>query len=300
MEHSFIAWLQQRVSQLPKPRLGIGDDAAWIDAPQGCIVTTDSLCEGTHFKVAECGPRAVGRKLAGVNLSDIAAMAAEPRGLFLSLCLPRPHAASYACEIAEGVLEMATQFETPLAGGDTNVWDGPLVVHMTAIGEATDRGCWKRSGAQIGDRIFVTGSLGGSILGKHLQFEPRIRLARHLRDHFTIHAAADISDGLGVDLQNIIAASRCGACIDLDAIPISNDAMRLSDQTGRPAKEHAWGDGEDFELVFTVSADEAQRLPDSIDGVSLTNIGEIVSRTGLWTREGKNWKQVPPKGYIHR
>ncbi len=149
-------------------------------------------------------PRLVGRKLAAVNLSDLAAMAADPVALFLSLCLPRTSASKIATEVFEGVYELAARYQVAIAGGDTNVWDGPLVVHMTAIGSATSFGSWTRSGAKVGDAIVVTGTLGGSIRGKHLQFDPRIHLAQKLRETIKVHAATDISDGLGIDLLSIV------------------------------------------------------------------------------------------------
>jgi thiamine-monophosphate kinase len=299
MERSFIAWAKQRASKLPKVPLGIGDDCALLAPSSGHVVTCDSLCDGTHFILEQCGARAVGRKLAGVNLSDLASMAADPVALFLSLCLPRSNAANLATETFEGVCELAERHQVAIAGGDTNTWDGPLVVHMTAIGQAPSGGCWLRSGAKPGDLIVVSGTLGGSILGKHLDFEPRLALARTLREQFTIHGATDISDGLGVDLLNVFTQSQCGAVLDLDKIPISSAAHQLSEQTKRPAIEHALGDGEDFELLMAVPASEAKKLPAEVDGVPLTIIGEFTPRTGLWTRPNGRWTQLQPKGYTH-
>ena len=167
MEHSFIAWAKQRALLLPRVKLGIGDDCALIQSDgSDCVVTTDSLCEGTHFLIDECGSRAVGKKLVGVNLSDLASMAAEPVAVFLSLCLPKHQADEIGAEIFEGVCEVCERHNVALAGGDTNVWNGPLVVHMTAIGQARSQGCWLRSGAQPGDKIVVTGALGGSKIGR--------------------------------------------------------------------------------------------------------------------------------------
>ncbi len=301
MEHAFIAWLKQRVAHLTQVEVGIGDDAAVLspcDRPM--VVTTDSLCDGTHFLLHECGPRAVGQKLAAVNLSDLAAMAADPVALFLSLCLPRSGAANLATEIVEGVLHWAEGFHVPIAGGDTNTWDGPLAVNITAIGKAPIRGAWLRSGAKPGDAIVVSGSLGGSLLGKHLTFEPRLKLATWLREHVEVHAATDISDGLGQDLLNVFSQSGCGACLDLERIPISEAAIQMAASSGRSPLEHAMSDGEDFELLLAIPASEASRLPKEVDGVPLTVIGEFASRTGLWTREKGKWKQIPPKGYVHR
>jgi thiamine-monophosphate kinase len=300
MEHGFIAWAKQRAARLPQVPLGIGDDCALLaPEPDGMVVTTDSLCEGTHFRCEECGPRAVGRKLVGVNLSDLASMAATPVAVFLSLCLPRNVAGEWGSEIFEGVCESCERYQVALAGGDTNVWDGPLVVHMTAIGRAPDGGVWKRSGASPGDLLVVSGALGGSLLGKHLEFEPRLSLAQSLHRLGIVTAATDISDGLGIDLLNLTVASRCGAEIDLDKIPVSPAAEERAATTGKTPLEHALGDGEDFELLLAVRADAVADLPPSIDGVSLTPIGTCVSRTGLWSRTRRGVQQLPARGYVH-
>lgn len=280
--------------------MGIGDDAALL-APESRhrVITTDSLCEGTHFILEECGARAVGRKLAGVNLSDLASMAADPQSFFLSLCLPRNSASKIAVEIFEGVFEYASKYQVAIAGGDTNVWDGPLVVHLTAIGLAPETGSWLRSGAKPNDVIVVTGQLGGSILGKHLDVQPRIELSKLIRELEIVNAATDISDGLGIDLLSIASASGCGAEIEMDKIPISQAAVELSHKSGKKPIEHAFGDGEDFELILAVPASKLATLPKNIDGVTLTPIGKFISRTGLWAREGGRVKQVPAKGYTH-
>jgi thiamine-monophosphate kinase len=300
MERSYIAWVKQRSAKLPQVPLGIGDDAAVLAPNNGHVVTTDSLCDGTHFILDECGPRAVGRKLAGVNLSDLASMAADPVALFISLCLPKSNASELATEIFEGIYELAEKYHVSIAGGDTNTWDGKLVVHMTAIGSAPRKGCWLRSGARPGDLIVVSGKLGGSILGKHLQFEPRLALARALRDNFEVHAATDISDGLGVDLLNVFTQSQCGAVLDMEKIPISDAAHELAKRTNQPAIDHAIGDGEDFELLLAVPPKEAKKLPAEIDGVPLSVIGEFTPRTGLWSRANGRWSQILPKGYTHK
>jgi thiamine-monophosphate kinase len=300
MEHGFIAWAKQRAMRLPKIKLGIGDDCALI-ASDGSdwVVTTDSLCEGTHFILDQCGPQAVGRKLVGVNLSDLASMAAVPVAVFLSLCLPRKSADLLGSEIYEGVCEACEKYNVAIGGGDTNVWDGPLVVHLTAIGTARPAGSWLRSGARPGDKIVLSGRLGGSLLGKHLDFEPRLKLAQTLYPLGIVQAATDISDGLGIDLLNLTAASRCGAEVELDRIPISDAAMERSKSSGHTALEHAIGDGEDFELLMAVDPARIDQLPSEIDGVPLTVIGTFVSRTGLWSRSKGRIEQLQPRGYVH-
>jgi len=305
MEHSFIAWAKQRAARLPKVKLGIGDDCAllgsesWDAKESELAVTTDSLCDGTHFILSECGARAAGRKLMGVNLSDLASMAAEPVAVFLSLCLPKKNAGDIAAEVFEGVFELAEKYRVAIAGGDTNVWEGPLAIHMTAMGRVPVGGAWLRSGASPGDAIVVTGQLGGSILGKHLMFEPRLALAAELRRLGIVSAATDVSDGLGMDLLGMTVASKCGAEVHLDRVPISQDAVRCSERSGKSPLEHALGDGEDFELLLAVPQERLADLPSQIDGISLTPIGTFVSRTGLWSKEKNGVKQLHARGYVH-
>ncbi len=301
MEKSFIAWVQLQSKRLPQVELGIGDDAAVLASTGfSSVVTCDSLCEGTHFILEECGALAVGRKLASVNISDIAAMGAKPVAIFLSYCLPRQHATKLAQELTQGVMEVASKFDVALAGGDTNVWSGPLVVHATVIGDACFGPVWRRDHARIGDAIVATGHLGGSILGKHLDFLPRVKLAQQIREVVDVHAACDMSDGLATDLLNICAASRCGADLFLDKIPVSDAAIKLAETDGKPAMDHALSDGEDFELLFTISKSDVARLPSAIDGVPLTVVGEIISRTGLWNRSGGKLLPLKVSGYQHK
>ena len=305
MEHSFIAWVKQRAARLPKVKLGIGDDCALIGldsldlAESDLAITTDSLCDGTHFILTECGARAAGRKLMAVNLSDLASMAATPMSVFLSLCLPRENAGEVAAEVFEGVYELADKYKVAISGGDTNVWNGPLVIHMTAIGKVAAGTSWLRSGASPGDAIVVSGKLGGSILGKHLKFEPRLELAVGLHKLGLVAAATDISDGLGIDLLNMTVASKCGAEVWLDKVPISDDAMVCAQKSGRSPLEHALGDGEDFELLMAVPRDHLAKLPSEIAGVPLTHIGTFVTRTGLWSKDKTGVKQLSPRGYVH-
>jgi len=305
MEHSFIAWAKQRAARLPKVKLGIGDDCALLGAESldssrsDLVVTTDSLCDGTHFILSECGAHAAGRKLMAVNLSDLASMAAKPISVFLSLCLPKENAGDIAAGVFEGVYELAEKYGVAISGGDTNVWNGPLVIHMTAIGKAPSGSSWLRSGATAGDAIVVTGRLGGSILGKHLSFDPRLELASELFALDLVSAATDISDGLGIDLLNMTVASKCGAEVWLEQVPISPEATLCSEKSGRTALEHALGDGEDFELLLAIPKDKIVAIPKEIAGIPLTRIGTYVTRTGLWSKDKSGVKQLAPRGYVH-
>jgi thiamine-monophosphate kinase len=233
-----------------------------------------------------------------VNLSDIAAMAGQPVAAFISVGLPRKGGMDLAQELFTGMAEMAGAFNVAIAGGDTNSWDGPLVISITLLGEPTGRGPVTRSKAKPGDWLVVTGDLGGSILGKHLDFTPRVREAIDLHANADLHAMIDISDGLAADVNHICEESCVGALLWSDRIPISSAAKHLTD--GRSPLEHALGDGEDFELVFAVSPAEAQRLlaTQPLPGTTLTAVGECVGE-GLWLQEGDTRRPLAPMGYVH-
>ncbi len=301
MEQSFVAWAKMRARRLPQVKLGIGDDAAIIATnASDIVVTTDSIMDGVHFRLQEAGPRRVGRKAVSVNLSDLAAMGAQPLAIFLSLCLPRNDAQTLAAEIYEGVCEQSEKFQVALAGGDTNCWDGPLVVHVTAVGKVVDDVIWTRSGAKIGDAVIVTGALGGSLLGKHLDFVPRFDLVEKIRTRVEIHGAMDISDGLSIDLLRMADASGCGAVLDLTQVPITPAAWKMAAGASDQALAHALGDGEDFELILAVPAKEIDKLRGLIGMQNVHVVGEFISRTGLWSRHGSQYRQLPATGYVHQ
>ncbi|MEM8736308.1 MAG: thiamine-phosphate kinase [Planctomycetota bacterium] len=187
MEQSFVAWAKMRALRLPQVKLGIGDDAAVLEASTGdSVVTTDTLMEGVHFLSEEVELERIGRKLVNVNVSDVVAMGAEPKSVFLSMCIPtsedRPSDV-IAAGVYEGVCQACETHGIALAGGDTNCWDGPLVLSLTALGNIEKGAGWKRDGAQPDDLIVVTGPLGGSILGHHLDFTPRTDLVETLAGH---------------------------------------------------------------------------------------------------------------------
>jgi thiamine-monophosphate kinase len=300
-EFAFIDWLRGRTPADPRVPLGPGDDAAALHlAPSApCLVTTDMLLEGSCFVLAEAGPRRVGRKAMAVNLSDIAAMAGRPVAAVVSVGLPRRGGRTLAEELYLGLREAADAFDTAIAGGDTNSWDGPLVVSVTLIGEATGSGPVTRGGAEPGDWILVTGPLGGSLLGKHLDFTPRVREALRLHELARLKAMIDVSDGLAADVWHVCEESRCGAVLRAEGIPVSEAARRIPD--GTPLA-HALGDGEDFELVFAVAPEEGRELlrAQPVPGITLAHVGKCVAERGLWLEEGGRRRPLEPRGYVHR
>lgn len=305
MELEFIEHLRQHLPLHPQLRLGVGDDAALLSlaAKSDCVVTTDLLAEGTHFLRGETSLARIGRKSLAVNISDIAAMAARPVAAVVSLLLPRDEAMSVAIGLYEGILPLATEFNVAIAGGDTNTWDGPLVVSVTVIGETTSRGALRRDGARPGDAIVVTGDLGGSRSGKQFDFTPRIAEALFLHQHYDLHAGMDVSDGLSLDLARMCAASGCGAMLDLAAIPLSAVAQQLAqaDPNGPTALARALADGEDFELLLAMPLAEAERLvAEQPLTTPLTIIGSCIDQPGLW-QASLEGELVPhePLGYEH-
>jgi thiamine-monophosphate kinase len=301
-EFAYIAWLRQRTPADPRVLLGPGDDTAVLrpgSRPQ--LVTTDMLLEGSCFLLEGPGaatPRQVGRKAMAVNLSDIAAMAGVPTFAVVSLGLPRFRGRELGEQLYIGLREIADSFGVAVVGGDTNSWDGPLVVSVTLLGEATDRGAVTRGGAHPGDWLLVTGAFGGSILGKHLDFTPRVREALRLHEVAPLRAMIDVSDGLAADVNHLCEESGWGAVLRAEAIPITATAQEMKD--GRSPLEHALGDGEDFELVFALAPDEARHLlaTQPVPGVTLTHIGECVE-SGLWLEAGGKRRRLEPKGYVH-
>lgn len=305
MERQFISWLRQRLPPHPLLRLGPGDDAAVLRMAgvDQCVVTVDMLTDHVDFELADVDPRRVGRKALAANLSDLAAMASKPLAGVIAVALPRQGGMDLAVALYEGMLPLAEQYDLAIAGGDTNSWDGPLVISITLLGEVTAQGPLQRSGATPGDRIIVTGSFGGSILGRHLDFEPRVREALALHTRYELHACTDVSDGLSLDLSHILEESRCGAVLNADTVPVAADASRLVEKVsdGSTPLDHALGDGEDFELILAVPLHEAERmLAEQPLQVSLTDIGEFVAEPGLWLQEtGVGRRPFVPRGWQH-
>lgn len=304
MELEFIRWLQETLPSDRRLSLGIGDDAAIVDFSRNSnlVITSDLLCDGVHFVLNETPLEQVGYKAAAVSLSDLAAMAASPIAISVSLLLPRETKIAATQRIMEGMFALAREFDFSIAGGDTNTWNDGLAIDVTAIGTKARSSSFLRSAARPGDAILVTGELGGSILGKHLSFQPRVNQALQLDRQYSIHAAMDISDGLLLDLSRILEQSNTGARLDLTQIPISAAARRLeSTRNGKTALGHALSDGEDFELLFTVPAGDAREIlkRQPID-IPITRIGEIIEGSGMVGIDSDgNENKLAPSGYEH-
>jgi thiamine-monophosphate kinase len=299
MELEFIRWLREHVPTSADAKLGLSDDAAVLSLAghSEIVVTTDLLTDAVDFELGKHAPPCIGRQALAANLSDLAAMAAKPLAAFISLALPRAgcenlSALNLAIQLYEGLLPLAAEFGVNIAGGDTNTYDGPLALSVTALGTTTGEGPLTRSNGQVGDWLLVTGTLGGSILGHMLDFTPRVTEALALHERYELHAGIDISDGLALDASRLATASHCGALIFTDQVPISRDAIRLAERERAEnlpaaALRHALGDGQDFELLLAVKPDVAQViLRDKPVACGITHVGELIDRPGLWQNTG--------------
>ncbi len=301
-ENQLVAWLRERLkadsSRVP---IGIGDDMAAIrlDGPL-LTITSDMLLDGVHFDTREHDYARIGRKALACSLSDCAGMACAPRAAVVSLALSTSMSMEDVQALYAGMVELADRYDCPIVGGDTTSWPGALVVDVAMVAEPMHtRGPILRSTARTGDAILVSGRLGGSLRGRHLDFEPRLDLARSLGGHESLHAMMDLTDGLAMDLHRMCEASECGAQLDELALRqvIHEDAAHASRSDGRSPMEHALSDGEDFELLMVGDA--------SMAAEGLTVVGRIVpfersmpTRIRLLRTDG-NEEDVQPEGYEH-
>lgn len=296
-EHAIIQRLVQHLPGQDRLKMGPGDDCAVVDAgAMDLLFTSDPVIENVHFK-SDTEPRAVGHKAIGRVLSDIAAMGGQPRWALMDIAAPDNTPVSFIEEAYAGAAILAERFDLTIAGGD--VARGPVMeLHVFAVGEVPRNKALLRSGAQPGDALFVTGSLGGSSAGRHLAFTPRIEEGRWLRDWAT--AMIDISDGLATDLQHVVKRSGVGACIDLVKIPVAPAAEQID---SRPGIEHALGDGEDFELLFTVPAErrlEFESAWTTTFDLPCTAIGSMTTTGGACECVGSDGtRSAPAGGYQH-
>jgi thiamine-monophosphate kinase len=314
MELEFVRWLREHLPRHSRQRIGLGDDAAVLSivGRDDVVVTTDLLTEGVDYYLERDDPKRIGRKALAANLSDLAAMAARPLAAFISLALPRNNTAAgtpleLAIGLYEGLLPLAAEYELTIAGGDTNSYDGPLVISVTALGELTERGPLTRSGGQVGDWLLVTGTLGGSILGHAFNFTPRVQESLLLHERYELSAGMDLSDGLALDASRLAAESGCGAALRLDAVPVAPAAQELAAREVAPSEReavavrHALSDGEDFELLFAAPpAVAAAILRDQPVACGVTQVGELIAERGLWEQiKGGTRRPLAPTGWVH-
>ncbi|MEI8291695.1 MAG: thiamine-phosphate kinase [Verrucomicrobiota bacterium] len=306
-EFELIAHLTKSLSTNASVVAGVGDDCAVLDlgVPGKLILfKTDAVVEGVHF-THETPPEKIGRKALARCLSDIAAMAGTPTAALVALALPEKYEVEFVSRIYSGLNALAEKYGVAVVGGETTTNPGRMLISISLLGTVPRGKQIMRRGAKVGDAIFVTGELGGSLAGKHLDFEPRIAEARWLAEHFHIHAMMDLSDGLAGDLRHLANAGKVGAILLKSALPVSRAArLRARESSGaKPAALAALTDGEDFELLFTVASKDAVKLLDAwkknFPHTKLTCIGKIVAGADIFLRDQAATHKLNAHGYVH-
>ncbi|MBK8269418.1 MAG: thiamine-monophosphate kinase [Planctomycetes bacterium] len=311
-ENNLVAWIAERLGKANASEdslpIGIGDDMAMIrPGGAGVLIAADMLMDGVDFDSAIHEPERIGRKALAVNLSDCAAMAVQPRYALVSLALPNGWSMGQAQRLYVGMEELAKRYGVRIIGGDTNSWDKPMVIDVTVVAEP-----WPgvrpvtRSGMKQNDILVVTGNLGGSISGHHLDFEPRVLEAKWLAEKLgdNLHAMMDISDGLSIDAMRMCDAS--GSGIEFNRSMLESVASRsaLAAAKGDPEKtlNHVLNDGEDFELLFAVDANAWTELRESPEGRKTisphvspryTGVGRALHEPGVWLCNGMGIEKTP-------
>lgn len=272
---------------------GSGDDAAVVRAPGKDLIVlkTDCVVENVHFD-RNTSPEAIGWKAMMRPLSDFAAISGVPEFALVTLIVNRQRKMAWVTGVYRGLGRAARRFEVSIVGGETSAAPRAAAISVCVAGRVEKDRWVSRRGGKAGDHLFVTGRLGGSIRGKHLRFVPRIEESRWLTENFRIHAMMDLSDGLGADLPRLAEASNVGFELDYESIPRTRGA----------SIRDAVNDGEDFELLFSVSANDSSRLQATwrkrFPRLELTKIG-VFTRKSSPSRTGRNRNRKSLHGYVH-
>lgn len=306
-EFELIARLIRALPTNDSVVVGAGDDCAVLDLGAGerrLLFKTDAVVEGVHF-THETPPEKIGHKALARCLSDVAAMAGTPTAALITIGLPKNFDPEFVERIYGGLNALAERHGVAIVGGETTTNPERILISIALVGFVPRGRVLLRSGAKVRDAIFVTGELGGSLAGRHLEFDPRLTEARWLAENFSIHALTDLSDGLAGDLRHLLKASGVGAELLKPAIPVSR-AARLAAKSGdaaKPALVAALTDGEDFELLFTVASKDAVPLLDkwkqNFPKLKLSCIGKIVAGEGIRLRDKTGVQTLAAHGYVH-
>lgn len=303
-ERALIARLVRGLPQSADVVAGPGDDCAVVRPTDACrydyLLKSDPVMEGVHFTRTTPGA-AVGHKALARVLSDVAAMGGEPLWMLVNLVAPAAMPVARVMEVYAGMRKLARRRRVAIVGGD--VTNGPrLEAHVFGVGRVPRGRAVLRSGARVGDYLFVTGALGGSRRGKHLAFQPRLAEGRRLQSRRWATAMIDLSDGLATDLRHLIRQSRVGAELFLKSIPLASAIKQSASR--RTALRQAFCDGEDYELLFTVAPANAAKLirawPKSFK-TPCTRIGTITDRRDVIECVDERGQRTPllAAGYEH-
>ena len=331
-EFALIRTLERRFARRSPGLIhGIGDDAAVIatSSPMWWHLTTDLLVEGIHFDMTSATPASIGYRAAMANLSDIAAMGAVPRYLLISLAIPKTWTRSHLHELYTGLMKACRLYGVTLVGGDTSASKAGLFLSITLVGTTSRHRALFRHGAKVGDRIYVSGTLGDSLAGLKLvtsgttpqrwksklsrshrqfllrrHFHPTARVAegQWLNERRLASAAIDLSDGLSGDLRHLCEASRVGAEVELDKIPISPACHAYARAIGVSPIGLALTGGEDYELLFTASPRDCEKVERQARtrGYRMTHIGTIrPQRFGIQMTADGRTQPMPVTSYEH-
>ena len=300
---------------------GIGDDVAVVAMDRkALLITTDILIEGVHFQRSWIDPYRLGKKSLTVNLSDIASVGGTPRYFLISLGLPTSLSFSFISSFYRGLRETANRFHVDLIGGDTSL-SSKIIISICVLGEGKKRNLLYRSGARIGDRLFVSGTLGDAALGlrilqkmgqgagpkelvkKHLDPVPRLKLGQAIAEKGGASAMIDVSDGLLIDTRHLLEESKVGARIWEDRLPLSRLYRRWVSSCSNDPYRFALSGGEDYELLFTVPSKNREKISAIARSlkIPLTCIGEILSQKEGFRVLKKSGKAYSPSrlGFEH-
>jgi thiamine-monophosphate kinase len=299
-ERGLIALLKRQLPRGRGVRVGIGDDCAAVQIGRGAggrllLLKTDAVVEGVHFD-KRATPFQIGWKAMARPLSDIAAMAGRPRWALITAGLRGEMPVRFVREVYRGLAAAAGKFGVAIVGGETVRTPDRFWLSVALAGEVEPSAMRLRSGARVGDAIFVTDALGGSIAGKHLKFTPRLAEAQWLAKQGCVGAMIDISDGLAHDLGHICRESGVSACLWKSAIPIAPAAGG--------SLQRALHDGEDFELLFTVPSARAAKLKHAwrkkFPRLRLSLIGFVLCGKGIrLIDDAGRWQHLDEDGYDH-